>query len=504
MLPIDRGTPPDSLASQSPHQTSMPDQNQTSPAERLLPKLRAILGDRGMLTDASDTAPYAEDWRRLYQGKTPAVLRPADTAEVARVVVACAEAGVALVPQGGNTSMVGGATPSPDGRALVLSLSRLNRVRSIDPIDLTVTLEAGVILKAAQNAAAEAGCLLPLSISSEGTAQIGGVLATNAGGNNTVRYGNARDLVLGLEVVLPDGQVWNGLRRLRKDNTGYCLRQLFVGSEGTLGVITAAVLKLVPQPREREVALCTVASVQGALDLYTRFNRSDPAAIQAFEYMSGAGVDFVLRHIPGVSLPFEPASHYVLVELATPRIGAGLRASMEAVLTGAMEEDMVSNAVIAESEAQRANLWKLREEHAEAQKREGASVKNDVSVPVSKVPELLERAQAAAALLMPGMRMVPFGHMGDGNIHLNFEQPEAMDAAVFLAQDHAIMDMVGEIVQSLDGSFSAEHGVGMLKPYMMPSWRGGAELDAMRRIKQALDPRGIMNPGKVLPDAATR
>ncbi len=465
----------------------------------ILASISAVVGPRGMLTEPSDTAAYTEDWRRLYQGRTPAVIRPANTAELAAVVALCAEAHVALVPQGGNTSMVGGATPSADGSELVLSLGRMNTIRAVDPIDMTITLEAGVTLKAAQVAAAEAGCLLPLSISSEGTAQIGGVLATNAGGNNTLRYGNARDLVLGLEVVLPDGQIWHGLRRLRKDNTGYCLRQLFVGSEGTLGVITAAVLKLAPKPCETEVALCAVPSAQAALELYTRFQRHDPAAVQAFEYMSGAGMEFVLRHIPNTSLPFQPAAHYVLIELATPRAGAGLRDMMEEVLAAAMEAEVVSDAVMAESEAQRANLWRLREEHAEAQKREGASVKNDVSVPVSKVPEMLARAAEASARLMPGIRMVPFGHMGDGNIHLNFEQPPGMDAAAFLAQDHAIMDMVGEIVRDLDGSFSAEHGVGQLKPYMMPDWRGGAELDMMRRIKTALDPLGVMNPGKVLP-----
>lgn len=471
----------------------MPDLHQ------VLSSIAAIVGARGLLTDAADTAPFAEDWRKLYQGRTQAVIRPADTAELARVVAACAAARVALVPQGGNTSMVAGATPSDANDELVLSLSRLNRVRAVDPVDQTLTVEAGVTLKAAQIAAAEAGCLLPLSISSEGSAQIGGVLATNAGGNNTVRYGNARDLVLGLEVVLPDGSIWNGLRRLRKDNTGYCLRQLFVGSEGTLGIITAAVLKLAPQPAEIELALCAVPSAEAALDLYTRFNRHDPAAIQAFEYMSGAGMDLVLRHIPGATLPFAPAAHYALIELATPRQGAGLRGSLEAVLEAALEADIVSDAVIAESEAQRQSLWKLREEHAEAQKREGASVKNDVSVPVSRVPELLARAAIAGQALIPGMRMVPFGHIGDGNIHLNFEQPTDADPAAFLARDHDIMDMVGEIVRDLDGSFSAEHGVGRLKPYMMPSWRGGAELAAMQAIKHALDPLGIMNPGKVLP-----
>ena len=299
-------------------------------------------------------------------------------------------------------------------------------------------------------------------------------------------------------MVLPDGEIWNGLRRLRKDNTGYCLRQLFVGSEGTLGVITAAVLKLAPRASEVEVALCAVPSAQAALDLFTRFNRHDPAAIQAFEYMSGAGMAFVAKHIPGATVPFE-AEHYALIELATPRRNARLREGLEEVLEAALEAEIVTDAVIAESEAQRLSIWKLREEHAEAQKREGASVKNDVSVPVSRVPELLARAAVAGQNLIPGMRMVPFGHMGDGNIHLNFEQPLDMPAAEFLARDHDIMDMVGEIVRDLDGSFSAEHGVGRLKPYMMPSWRGGAELATMQRIKAALDPLGLMNPGKVLP-----
>ena len=479
---------------------------------KLLDSIRAVVGARGLLTDPADTAAYTQDWRRLYQGRTPAVIRPADTAELAEVVRLCAAARAALVPQGGNTSMVGGATPDADGSQLVLSLARLNRVRAIDPIDLTMTIEAGVTLKAAQVAAAEANCLLPLSISSEGSAQIGGVLATNAGGNNTVRYGNARDLVLGLEVVLPDGQVWNGLRRLRKDNTGYCLRQLFVGSEGTLGVITAAVLKLAPRPRETAVALCTVGSAEAALELFSRFQAHDPGAVQAFEFMSGIGVGFVLKHIEGAVLPLGQAGgpgrpgsagqagvQYVLVELATPRPDGGLRAMLEAVLEQALGDEIVMDAAIAESEAQRAAIWRLREEHSEAQKREGASVKNDVSVPVSKVPEFIRQATAACEALMPGIRAVPFGHLGDGNIHFNLEQPEGADAAWFLAQDHAIMDTVNEVVRALDGSFSAEHGIGRLKPYMMPDWRGGAELGIMRQIKHALDPLGIMNPGKVLP-----
>jgi len=473
---------------------------QTAKMADLIACLGAILEPRGLLTAAADTAPYAEDWRHLYQGRTPAVARPIDADQLAKVVRCCVAAGVAMVPQGGNTSMVGGAVPAEDGSQIVISLARINRVLAVNAVDMTLTIEAGATLKAAQDAAAEAGCLLPLSIGSEGTAQIGGILATNAGGNNTVRYGNARDMVLGLEVVMADGQVWNGLRRLRKDNTGYCLRQLFVGAEGTLGIITAAVLKLAPRPVETEIAFCSVPSVEAALDLFTRFQRFDAAAVQAFEYMSGAAMALGLKHIPGVALPLRaPAEHYALVELATTRVGGGLREGLETVLSEALDADVVIDAAVAESEAQRAAMWKLREEHSEAQKREGASVKNDVSVPVSRVPELIRRASEACEILMPGIRVVAFGHMGDGNIHFNLEQPEGMDTTAFLARDHEIMDTVCAVVRDLDGSFSAEHGVGRLKPYMMPDWRGGAELDAMRRIKAALDPMGLMNPGKVLP-----
>ena len=466
----------------------------------LLPALHAIVGDRGLLTDPADTAPYCEDWRRLYHGRTPAVVRPGTTEEAAAVVRLCADRGVPVVPQGGNTSMVGGATPSADGTQVVLSLSRMSRIRAVDPLDRTLTIEAGAPWKAAQDAAAAAGCLLPLSIGSEGTAQVGGILSANAGGNNTLRYGNARDLVLGLEVVLPDGQVWNGLRSLRKDNTGYALRHLFIGAEGTLGVITAAVLKLAPQPREVEVALAAVPSPEAASDLCRRFLAHDPAAVQAFEYMSGPGLDLVLRHIPGAALPLgAPAPHYVLVELATPRPDAALRDAMEAVLEAAMADDIVLDAVLADTGAQRAALWRLREEHSESQKRAGANVKNDVSVPTSRVPDLIVRATAACEALIPGIRAVPFGHLGDGNIHFNLVRPEDWADDAFLARSGDIMEAVNAVVAELGGSFSAEHGVGLLKPYMMPGWRGGAELDTMRRIKAALDPLGIMNPGKLLP-----
>jgi FAD/FMN-containing dehydrogenase len=466
----------------------------------LLDRLSAILGPRGLLTEPGDIAPHLTDWRGLYQGASPAVARPASTAEVAAVVKLCAETGTPLVPQGGNTSMVGGATPDESGRNVVLSLSRLNRIRDLDPLDMTMTAEAGVVLKAAQDAAAEAGCLFPLSLGAEGTATIGGVLSTNAGGNTTVRYGNARELMLGLEAVLPDGRVWNGLRRLRKDNTGYALRHLLVGAEGTLGVVTAAVLRLYPRARDTALAFVAVADEDAALALFRRFRDRDEAAVRAFEYMSGAGVDFAAKHIEGVTLPLESrADHYVLVDLASSRPDAGLRAMAEDVFAEALEAGEATDGVIAESEAQAKKLWRIREEHPEAQKREGASVKNDVSVPVSKVPEMIRRCSAALVALVPGSRPVPFGHIGDGNIHMNLEQPPGMDPAAFLARSHDIMDCVNEVVRELGGSFSAEHGIGRLKTDMMESWRGGAELGAMRAIKAALDPLGIMNPGKVLP-----
>ncbi len=468
----------------------------------LLSALAGLLGPAGILTDRADTEPFCSDWRGLYHGRTPAVLRPADTASLAACVRLCAAAGARLVPMGGNTSLVGGAAVAADGSELVVSLSRMNRIRAIDPVDMTMTLEAGVTLKAAQDAAADAGCLLPLSISSEGSATIGGVLATNAGGNNTVRYGNARELVLGLEAVLADGGVFGGLRRLRKDNTGYALRQLLVGSEGTLGIITAAVLQLSPRPRQVEVALCAVETPEAALALFQRCRAADPSAIQAFEYMSGVGMALVTGLIPDASLPLSaPAPHYVLVEFATARDDGTLRDQLEAVLGPALEDGLVADAVIAESGVQRLALWRLREEHAEAQRRAGANVKNDVSVPVSRVPELIARATQACERLVPGLRVAPFGHLGDGNIHFNLVQPEGADPAGFLARDHEIMDAVGEVVRDLDGSFSAEHGIGRLKPYMMPGWRGGPELDAMHRIKRAMDPQGLLNPGKVLPDA---
>jgi FAD/FMN-containing dehydrogenase len=472
----------------------------TSSTLELRAALIEIVGEKGCLFEPADTAPFCEDYRQLFKGRVQAVVRPATTDEVARVVRLCAERRIGIVPQGGNTGMVGGAVPSEDGSQIVLSLSRLNRIRDIDPVDLTMTIDAGVVLKKAQEAVLAENCMLPISLSSEGSAQIGGVLSANAGGNNTVRYGNARDLVLGLEVVLPNGDVWNGLRRLRKDNTGYCLRQLFVGAEGTLGIITAAVLKLVPRPRELAVAFCAVPSAQAALDLFVLCRQHHHEAIQAFEYMSGAGLRIVLKHIADTRLPLEtPADHYALVELADVAADANLREKLEETLGRAMDAGLVLDAVLAGSSAERLALWNLREEHSEAQKRAGANVRNDVTVPVSKVPQFIVEATEACQRRFPGIRVVSFGHMGDGNIHFNGVQPEGGSGPDFLRQSHDITDTINAVVRKYDGSFSAEHGVGRLKPYLLKAWRGGAELETMRRIKAALDPLGIMNPGKVLP-----
>jgi FAD/FMN-containing dehydrogenase len=469
-------------------------------AAPLLDALAGRLGPRGVSTDEADLAPLCTDWRGLYTGRALALLRPADTAECADAVRLCAEAGIAIVPQGGNTSMVAGATPDSSGRSVILSLARMNRIRALDATDMTMVAEAGVILKSAQDAATEAGCLFPLSLGAEGSATIGGVLSTNAGGNTTIRYGNARELMLGLEVVLADGSVIHGLRRLRKDNTGYALRHLFVGAEGTLGIVTAAALRLFPRPRSEATAFAAVPDEDAALALFRRVRDADEGALRAFEYMSGTGMGFVLKHIPGATLPLAtPAPHYCLVDLATSRRDAALPDLLEGILAEALDAGEVTDAAIAASDAQRAAMWKLREEHSEAQKREGASVKNDVSVPVSAVPALIRRARETLTALIPGSRPVPFGHMGDGNIHLNLEQPDGMDAKAFLARADEIMHAVNDIVRDLDGSFSAEHGIGRLKPGMLAEWRGGAELAAMQAVKAALDPAGLMNPGKVLP-----
>lgn len=465
----------------------------------LAARLLALLGERGFLTDPAAIDAHSADWRNLFPGSALAVLRPASTAECAEAVRLCTEAAIAIVPQAGNTSLCGGSTPLGRGDEVVLSVARMNRILDLDPSDMTMAVEAGAVLAAVQQAAEQAGCLFPLSLASEGTAQIGGLISTNAGGNTTVRYGNMREQVLGLEVVLADGTVLDLMRRLRKDNTGYALRQLFIGAEGTLGIVTRAVLKLAPRPRDVQAAFVALASVEAAVQLLNRFQRHDGDSLAAFEYMARFGIDLVLRHIPDVKDPLaERHEHYALVELASPRPDANLRGVLEAVLGAAMEEGLVRDAAFAGSDAQRQAMWRIREEHAEAQKREGASVKNDVSVPVPQVPALIARGIAAVRRIVPEVRPCPFGHVGDGNIHFNFSRPEGMADRAFLDRWDEIADAVAAEARALGGSFSAEHGIGRLKTATLAAWRSGAEIETMRRIKAALDPRGLMNPGKVV------
>ncbi|WP_114376647.1 FAD-binding oxidoreductase [Elioraea thermophila] len=479
----------------------MPDAAAPAPAlpTAVRDRLLAALGPRGLLVEPREVAPYAADWRGLFAGSALAVLRPASTEECAAAVRICAEAGLKIVPQAGNTSLVGGSTPLGRGDEVILSVARMNRILAIDPVDLTMEVEAGAVLAEVQKAAEAAGCLFPLSLSSEGTAQIGGLIGTNAGGNTTLRYGNMREQVLGLEVVLADGSTLDLMRRLRKDNTGYALRQLFIGAEGTLGIVTRAVLRLLPANTEVAVALAGVASVEAALDLLGRVRRRAGPSLNAFELMDRFGVGLVLKHIPGTQDPLaEPHPHYCLIELSSPAHDAGLRATLEAVLAEAIEEGVVRDAALAESEAQRRALWRLREEHAEAQKREGASVKNDVSVPISRIPALLREGTAAVRALIPGVRPCAFGHLGDGNIHFNFSRPLDMSDGDFLARWDDIVATVNAVVRRLGGSFAAEHGIGRLKTGTLAAWRAGPELEVMRRLKRALDPDCLFNPGKLV------
>jgi D-lactate dehydrogenase (cytochrome) len=468
----------------------------SAPPEDVLQAIREVVGPRGWIGDPADVAPYLVEERGLFHGACAGVVRPASTREVADVVALCAEAGVCVVPQGGNTGLVGGGVP--DG-GVVLSTTRLNRIRAVDPVNRTITVEAGVILADVQRAAEEAGALFPLSLAAEGSCRIGGNLATNAGGITVVRYGNARDMVLGLEVVLPDGRIWDGLRGLRKDNTGYDLKQLFLGSEGTLGIITAAVLKLFPKPRVTETALAAVPSVQAALDLFNRTNEVAGDSLTAFEFMARTGIDFCLRHVPGVVDPFaETHPYYALIKLTSAREDMALKDTLERILADALEPGLVEDAVIAASEAQAEALWRIRESIPEGQKREGGSIKNDVSVPVSRVPEFIARASEAVEKALPGIRVVAFGHLGDGNIHFNLTQPAGADSEAYLARWERLHRIVCDIATGLGGSFSAEHGIGRLKRADMARYKSEVEVDLMRTLKRALDPNNIMNPGKVV------
>ncbi len=467
--------------------------------QTLRDRLAEIVGAAACITDPAAMAPYLHEERGLYHGKAALVLRPGSTAEVAKIVAACAAAGIPIVPQGGNTGLCGGASPHEDASEVILNLGRMNKVRAVDPMNFTMTVDAGCILAEVQKTAEENGCLFPLSLAAEGSCQIGGNLATNAGGINVLRYGNARDLVLGLEVVLPDGRIWNGLRALGKDNTGYALRHLFVGAEGTLGIITAAVLKLFPRPTEVATALCAVNKLEDATVLLNRARALSGDAVTAFELIPRSGLEMCIKHVAGVSDPFTaPHPWYVLTEFSSSRPDVTVRGSFDALLETAFEEGIIADAVIAESGEQRKSLWRIRESLPEAQKYEGGSIKHDVAVPVSRVAQFITEGMAALAVHFPGVRPVPFGHLGDGNIHFNISQPIGADTKAYLARWDEMNRIVHDIVVGMNGSFSAEHGIGMLKVREMEHYKDPVELDLMRRLKHAIDPNNLMNPGKVV------
>lgn len=467
--------------------------------EALLSRFRAAVGDAAVLADAAALAPYAIDWRRRYRGEPLAVVMPGSTPEVAAVLKICAESGTPVVPQGGNTGLVGGATPDAGGRQVVLSLARMNRVRSIDGQNNTMVAESGCTLANLQSAAEAADRLFPLSLASEGTCQLGGNLSTNAGGTAVLRYGNMRDLVLGLEVVLSNGDIWDGLRSLRKDNTGYDLKQLFIGAEGTLGVITAAVLKLFPRPREQAVAIVAVDAPGAAVSLLGRLQRECAERLTGFELFSAFSLSLVIKHFPGCLNPLGRASPYcVLVELSDPRAGGHANALLEKVLAMSLEEGEAQDAAIAQSLTQSAAFWALRENISEAQAREGPNIKHDVSLPISAIAPFIQEADAMLAQAFPGVRHVCFGHLGDGNLHYNVSPPAGVASEGFLSAQGDINRLVHDAVARHEGSISAEHGLGQLKREEILRYKSPVEMALMRKVKSALDPQGIMNPGKVV------
>ena len=464
----------------------------------LITDLKAAVGSRGWVDDEAGIAPYLEEQRGVFHGHTSLVLKPANNEEVAAIVRLCAANETPLVPQGGNTGMVGGSIPHEDGGEILINLSRMNTIRAIDTFNNTMEVEAGCVLGDIQNAAADADRLFPLSLAAEGTCQIGGNLSTNAGGTNVLRYGNARNLVLGLEVVLPDGEIWNGLRGLRKDNTGYDLKHLFVGAEGTLGIITAAVLKLFPQPRETTVAIIAVRDPAAAVELLVDVQTASADAVTAWELMPRYGLELTLKNIPGIIDPFDtPHDWYVLGELSGGTSDGSQRTALEQVLADALGT-RVEDAVIAASAAQADALWRIRETMSEAQRVEGVGVRHDVAVPLSRIAEFIEIAAANVRASIADIRLIAYGHLGDGNIHFNLSPAtqEAPDA--FLARRDEIMGIVHDTAAAMGGTISAEHGIGRLKRDKLVRYKSATELKVMHAVKDALDPKGIMNPGKVL------
>jgi FAD/FMN-containing dehydrogenase len=475
------------------------EQRHQRPSRETIDALVRIVGEDYAIRDEAAMAPYLVEWRDRYRGKAALVLKPAETEEIAAILKLANEAKTAIVPQGGNTGLVGGQIPFETGHEVVVSLERLDRVRDIDLASNTMTVEAGLLLANAQQVAASAGRLFPLSLASEGSAQIGGVLATNAGGTAVLAYGSARNLALGLEVVLADGQVWNGLKSLRKDNSGYDLKDLMIGSEGTLGIITAAVLRLFPKVAEKVTCMAGLSALDTAPAIFARLLARAGPALTAFEVLPRIGIEFVLSHGSNVRDPFDSAyPWYVLFDLTSPREGEELARLAESVLGEGVKAGEIDSAVIASSLAQSEGLWRLRELMSEVQKHEGGSIKHDIAVPVASVPEFVAQANQLVKLLIPGARPVTFGHLGDGNIHYNVSQPPGMERAIFLNYWEALNAAVHEIVLDLGGSISAEHGIGRLKRDLLPHAKGPVEIELMRKIKAVFDPNFILNPGKLL------
>lgn len=467
--------------------------------QALLDRFAAIVGESHALRMPAEIEAFTIEPRGLWPGVTPLVLRPGSVAEVSAILKLASETGTPIVPQGGNTGLVGGQMPDRSGHELVVSLSRLNRIREVDVSSGTITAEAGVTLHALHEAADATGRLFPLSLASQGSAQIGGNLSSNAGGTAVLAYGNARELCLGVEVVLPTGEVLDDLRKLKKDNTGYDLKNLFVGAEGTLGIITAAVLKLYPQPKGREVAWVGLESSAAALALFRLASDTAGASLTAFELMVDEALSFVLKHAPHVAAPLA-SQHpwHVLIEISSGRSAADARALIEEILAEGFEVGLVSDAAVSASLAQANELWRLRESMSEAQKPEGASIKHDVSVPVAAIPAFIDEAWRAVTSVEPAARLVCFGHMGDGNLHYNISQPAGGDGAAFLALYRRMNDAVHEVVRAYGGSISAEHGIGRMKRDELIATAPPLAIDLMRRVKVAFDPAGIMNPNKVI------